>query len=141
MSRFDEHNSLSEIVDIIDKIVYPGGGTKTGQALVEAKTLFDSGARKGVSNIACVITDGKSKDDISVPAQELRNSGVTVFSVGIGKNYDVKELEDMATDPDSQHVFKADFDALKNIENTIVDSACKGKSSFCVMFLAFLYFA
>ena len=127
MSRFDQHNSLSEIVDIIDKIVYPGGGTNTGQALIEAKALFDNGARKGVPNIACVITDGKSKDDITVPSQELRDSGVTVFSVGIGKNYDLKELQEMASDPYSQHTFKAEFDALKNIVNTIVDTACKGR--------------
>ena len=139
MSRFDEHNSLSEIVDIIDKIVYPGGGTKTGQALVEAKALFDSGARKGVSNIACVITDGKSKDDITIPAQELRNSGVTVFSVGIGTNYDLKELQEMATNPDSEHTFKAEFDALKYIVNTIIGSACKGRQifCFCITFLAY----
>ena len=33
----------------------------------------------------------------------------------------------MATDPDAQHVFKAEFDALKTIENAIVDTACKGR--------------
>ena len=128
MSRFDEDYSLSEIVNIIDKkIVYPGGGTNTGQALNDAKTLFDSSARKGVPNIALVITDGKSKDDVSAPSQDLRDSGVTVFSVGIGKNYDLKELQEMATNPDSQHTFKAEFDALKYIVNTIVDTACKGR--------------
>ena len=126
MSRFDEHNSQSEIVAVIAKIVYPGGGTNTGKALDEAKALFDSGARKGVANIALVITDGKSQDDIAGPSQKLRDSGVIVFGVGIGKNYDIKELQEMATDPDSQHVFKAEFDALKNIESTIVDTACKG---------------
>ena len=77
--------------------------------------------------MACVITDGKSKDDVKGPSQELRDSGVTVFSVGIGNNYDNQELQEMATDPDSQHVFKADFNALKSIVNTIVDMACKGR--------------
>ena len=33
----------------------------------------------------------------------------------------------MATDPDSQHVFKAEFNALKSIVNTIVDMVCKGR--------------
>ena len=127
MSRFDEHNSQSEIVDVITNIIYPGAGTNTGKALEEAKALFENGARKGVANIALVTTDGKSQDDIAGPSQKLRDSGVIVFSVGIGKNYDLKELQEMATDPDAQHVFKAEFDALKTIENAIVDTACKGR--------------
>lgn len=128
-SRLDEDNSLSEITGIIDNIPYIGGGTKTGKALSEAKALFDNGNRKGVSNIACVITDGKSQDKINDPAQKLRDSGVTIFSIGIGKNYDLDELKQMATDPDSRHTFKAEFDALKYIVNTIVDMACKGRST------------
>lgn len=107
---------------------YPGGGTNTGVALTEAISLFSgNGARKGVPNIALVLTDGKSRDDIVGPSQKLRDSGVIVLSIGIGNNYDIKELQEMATDPDSQHVFKAEFDALKDIENTIVDMACKGR--------------
>ena len=130
--RFDEHNSLSETVDIIRNMADTGGEANTGgepntgEALTKAKALFDNDARKGVSNIALVITRGKSKDDIKGPSQELRNSGVTVFSVGIGKNYDLKELRQMASNPDSQHTFKAEFDALKYIVNTIVDTAWKG---------------
>ena len=74
-----------------------------------------------------VITDGKSKDDVSTPAQVLKDAGVTVFSVGVGNNYDLKELQEMSTNPDSQHTFKAEFDALTYIVNTIVDKACKGR--------------
>ena len=124
--RFDELYSLAETVGIIRNMVHTGGGTNTREALEKAKALFDNDARKGVSNIAFVITDGKSKYDIKVPSKELRNSGVTVFSVAIGKNYDLKELKDMASNPDSQHVFEAEFDALKYIVNTIVNTACKG---------------
>ena len=127
MSGLDQHYSISEIIAAIEGIKYPKGGTNTGEALMKAKeALFDKSARAGVPNIACVITDGKSRDDISDPAQKLRDSGVSVFSVGIGKNYNLKELEDMATDPDSQHVFKGEFDALSSQVESIVDTACKG---------------
>ena len=126
MSPLDQDNSLSEIVDIIDQMKYPGKGTNTGQALSEAKAVFDKGNRKGVSNIACVITDGISQDDISAPAQMVRDSGATVFGIGIGKNYDLNQLQEIATNPDSRHTFKAEFDALKFLVNTIVDTACRG---------------
>lgn len=127
MSGLDQHYSQSEILAKIEGINYPNGGTNTGAALKKAKeALFDKSSRAGAPNIALVINDGKSNDDISDPAQKLRDSGVTVFSVGVGKNYDLKELQDMATDPDSQHVFKGEFDALSSQVESIVDMACKG---------------
>lgn len=130
MSEFDEHYNKAEVLSAIDGIKYPGGGTKTGAALNKAKSeLFEKSARAGVPNIAIVITDGKSKDSIRAPAQQLRDSGCTVFSVGIGKNYNKEQLREMATDPDSQHVMKADFDALDTIVETIVGNACKGRCS------------
>ena len=130
MLKFDEHDKKAEVLSAIDGIKYPGGGTKTGAALNKAKLeLFEKSARAGVPNIAIVITDGKSKDSIGAPAQQLRDSGCTVFSVGIGKNYNKEQLREMATDPDSQHVMKADFDALDTIIETIVGNACKGRCS------------
>ena len=143
MSGLDQHYSLSEILATIEGIKYPKEGTNTGKALLKAKEdLFDKSARSGVPNIACVITDGKSRDDIADPAQKLRDSGVTVVSVGIGKNYDLKELQEMATDPDSQHVFKGEFDALRSQVESIVDTACKGtvdlSSTFSVFNVRFL---
>ena len=74
-----------------------------------------------------VITDGRSSDNIGAPSQQLRDSGCTVFSVGVGNNYDLEQLKEMATDPDSQHVMKAQFDALDSIVDTIVGTACKGR--------------
>ena len=127
MSGFDEHYAQSEILSTIEGISYPGGGTYTGKALSKAKSeLFDKSARAGVPNIAVVITDGRSTDTIGAPAQQLRDSGCTVFSVGIGKKYDKEQLREMATDPDSQHVLEADFDALDSLVSTIVDTGCKG---------------
>ena len=127
MSGFDEHYTESEILSTIEGISYPGGGTYTGGALKKAKLeLFEKSARAGVPNIAIIITDGKSSDNIGDPAQQLRDSGCTVFSVGIGKNYDKEQLREMATNPDSQHVLEADFDALDSIVDTIVDTSCKG---------------
>ena len=128
ISGFDQHHTKSEIISAIEGIGYPGGGTETGKALLKAKSnLFDKSARAGIPNIAVVITDGKSSDNIGAPAQQLRDSGCTVFSLGVGKNYDMEQLKEIATDPDSQHVLKADFDSLdSSLVDTIVGTACKG---------------
>ena len=107
---------------------YPGGSTNTGKALLKAKSdVFDKSARPGIPNIAIIITDGVSGDNIGAPAQQLRDSGCTVFSVGVGDAYDMEQLREMATDPDSQHVFKAKFESLESIVDAIVGVACNGR--------------
>lgn len=44
-----------------------------------------SGARKGFPKVAVVITDGKSQDEVEIPARELHNIGVEIFSLGMLK--------------------------------------------------------
>ena len=130
ITGFDEHYTKSDILSTIEGISYPGGNTRIGAALSKTKLeLFERSARAGVSNIAIVITDGKSQDDVGAPAQQLRNSGCTVFSVGIGNKYDKKQLQEIATNPDSQHVMDAEFDTLDSIIDKIVEIACKGGCS------------
>ena len=127
VSGLDQHYAQSEIRSAIEGISYPGGGTNTGASLLKAKSeLFDKSARVGVPNIAIVITDGRSKDNVGAPAQQLRDSGCTVLSVGVGEKYDMEQLREIATDPDSQHVLKAKFDALEPLVDTIVETACNG---------------
>ena len=41
-----------------------------------------AGARVGFPKVAIIITDGKSQDEVEIPARELRDIGVEVFSLG-----------------------------------------------------------
>lgn len=50
--------------------------------LVQNTFTESAGARKGFPKVAIVITDGKAQDDVEIPARELRNIGVEVFSLG-----------------------------------------------------------
>ena len=52
-----------------------------------------------------------------------------MISVGMGTNYDLEQLREMATDPDSQNMFKAEFDALGSLVTAIVQSSSKGRLS------------
>lgn len=58
----------------------------------------------------------------------MRDLGVTVFSIGVGSGVRTTELNGMATDPDSKHVFEVtDFSSLNSIKGSLVKSACEGK--------------
>ena len=128
----DQHYTQSALFSAIDGITHPGGGTNTGNALLKAKSDLFAKSPRAVPKIAIVITDGRSRDDIVAPAQQLRDSGCTVFSVGVGDNFDMEQLKQMATDPDSQHVLKAKFEALEPLVDTIVKTACKGMLIYIV---------
>ncbi|KAK2113943.1 hypothetical protein P7K49_008209 [Saguinus oedipus] len=101
----------------------------TGDAidyLVKNTFTESAGARVGFPKVAIIITDGKSQDEVEIPARELRNVGVEVFSLGI-KAADAKELKQIASTPSLSHVFNvANFDAIVDIQNEIISQVCSG---------------
>ena len=129
---FKKHYDKASVLAEIDSMHYPGSWTHTGMALDLARTeLFEKGSRLGVPNMLLVLTDGQSQDDVIQPGKELRDLGVTVFSVGIGTKYVIQELNEMATDPDNEHVFTADFNDMQTIVQKIKESVCKSKAAVC----------
>lgn len=78
-------------------------------------------------NSLVVIATNTSSDDVTQPSQKLRDSGVKVFVVGVGKISDTAQLSDMASDPDSQHLNLEDYDTLHNLASIIKDRICEGK--------------
>ena len=81
-----------------------------------------------------VFSRGLSQDSIAGPAQRLRDSGVTIYSVGIG-DYDMRQLREMATDPDLKHVYKVDFNDLDALATSIKYRVCRGKLPLIFVFL------
>ena len=56
----------------------------------------------------------------------MRKSGVEIFAIGIGDNYNRAELEDIATNPDLEHVFHVDaFETILDIEREILRDVCQ----------------
>ena len=125
---FEKHYDKPSVLAAIDSMHYPGAQRYTAMALDLARTeLFEKGSRPGVPHMLLVLTDGQSQDSVTEPAQKLRDLGVTVFSVGIGTKYVKQELNNMATDPDNEHVFTANFDAMQTIAQKITGRVCNGK--------------
>ena len=80
--------------------------------------------------IGILLTDGRSNQGHSVSdaARQLRQRGVNMFSIGIGSNLNMYELRDVATDPDSTHVFRLDgFDNLSEFVDQMSTVACDGE--------------
>lgn len=71
-----------------------------------------------------VLTDGRSQDDVAVPAQVLRLAGVELFAEGVQDPVD-SELREKASQPYDTHVFSVDsFLALRDTIQDLVVGIC-----------------
>uniref|UniRef100_A0A8C5F2M9 VWFA domain-containing protein n=1 Tax=Gopherus evgoodei TaxID=1825980 RepID=A0A8C5F2M9_9SAUR len=85
------------------RVTFLGGPLQTGRALEFLHQVFfkeEAGSRisQGTPQFAVVITSAKSKDDVAEAAEELKEIGVKVISVGV-QNFDREEMEVIATSP------------------------------------------
>lgn len=100
-----------QLNNLVRNVPYRGGYTATALALQDTKELFsasNTGVRPlsaGVPRVAVLLTDGKSNLYRlgSIP-QQLKDSGVVVYSVGIG-NIELNELLLISSDPDQLYVY------------------------------------
>lgn len=131
----EHHYDKSSTLEAIDGVRYPGGRRNIGIALDLARNkIFHESDRHGLPKMLLVFSRGLSQDPIAGPAQRLRDSGVTIFSIGIG-DYDMRQLREMATEPDSKHVYKVDFNYLDALATSIKYRVCRGELPLMLVFL------
>lgn len=126
----DKYDKIDYMVKAIEKMSFPGEGTKTGYALDKVLKKIFKGLkkdRKSVPKVVMVLTDGLSQDDVKGPAKKLRDEGATIISLGVGCCYDDQELKEMASDPDEQHVFEVSFSALSELKGVVREQICTGE--------------
>ncbi|GFR96541.1 collagen alpha-5(VI) chain [Elysia marginata] len=132
-------NTFSNKQDTLNRVkntLFTSGGTNTHMALDYARTYSftqANGMRTFAAQIAIVITDGDSnnKQATITSAKRLRNEGITVFAIGVGDGYNLDELNAIATDPDSLHVFSVDnFDSLNRIKKSLQKRAREAQPAF-----------
>ncbi|VCX40800.1 unnamed protein product, partial [Gulo gulo] len=120
-------STKDEVIEAVRNLPYKGGNTLTGLALsyiFENSFKPEAGSRTGVSKIGILITDGKSQDDIIPPSRNLRESGVELFAIGV-KNADENELREIASEPDSTHVYNvAEFDLMHTVVESLTRTVC-----------------
>ena len=79
--------------------------------------------------VLVILTDSRSNTGmVSGTVQQLRNAGVVIFSVGIGKDISLPELYTMASEPKDEHfVHFEDLSQPSTVAERWAFEACNGK--------------
>ncbi|NWV15454.1 VITRN protein, partial [Ptilonorhynchus violaceus] len=121
---FDKYSTKQDVLNAIKRISYWSGGTSTGAAISYASEQLFSKSKPNKRKIMILITDGRSYDDVSMPAMAAHQNGVIAYSIGVAWAAP-DELEAIATDPDKEHSFFVDeFDNLYRYVNQLIQNIC-----------------
>ena len=134
--NFHKYYDRKSVINRIDRVHYPQGGTRTGLALRRAKSLIFNHYSKR-RKILIVLTDGVSYDSVAGPARRLRALGVEIFSLGVGKKYNKRQLRLIGSD--RKHVYTSKFVDLDKVALTIRKQLCPGKYSGKVLSIWVLF--
>lgn len=139
MFNLARYVSKQEVKQAIRNMPYMGEGTYTGTAIRKATQEAFFSSRVGVSKVAIVITDGQTdkrepvKLDIAV--REAHAANIEMFALGIVNTSDptqaefLRELNLIASDPDSEHMFLIDdFNTLPALESKLVSQFCEDEN-------------
>ncbi|XP_028992519.1 collagen, type XXVIII, alpha 2a [Betta splendens] len=128
-----------DVKQAVRKMPYMGEGTYTGTAIRKATQEAFFSARPGVRKVAIVITDGQTdkrepvKLDIAV--REAHAANIEMYALGIVNSSDptqaefLRELNLIASDPDSEHMYLIDdFNTLPALESKLVNQFCEDEN-------------
>ncbi|KAM3613790.1 uncharacterized protein V6R79_005100 [Siganus canaliculatus] len=124
-----DHMDKTSLLAAVDSFPYRTGGTETGKAIDFLLAQYfteeaGSRAQQRVPQIAVVITDGDSADDVLAPARRLRQQGVIVFAIGVGQA-NLQELESIANRPKERFLFTIDsYQALQRLTEGLLQTVC-----------------
>ena len=124
------HTSLFSLLSAIDRLPYNGGSTDTAGALRLLLSSAQNGAlglRRSSSNVAIVITDGRSNRQTATlsAAAALRASNIfDVYAVGVD-GVDLTELRTIASSPEFVF-FTSSFTSfgLQQLQERILQELC-----------------
>lgn len=125
----DTHETGSTVLKAVDAANYLGGVASTGAALLHIHSdvlTVARGARPGVNKAVVVVTDGSGGADAVVPAQKIRDNGVSLFVIGIG---DIQKEWLLRIAGSEEHVIAVpSYEDLKYSEEVLVQMLCSGES-------------
>lgn len=110
---------------LVSAAPYPGGTTYTGLAIDASVNSFEALSQdRQWSRVCIILTDGQSHDSVVEPARRAQESGITMFTIGIGSGVDTGELLEISNGV-AEHVFDAGaYDSLDNILWTLKGHVC-----------------
>ena len=128
--NLDTHETGSAVLKAVADANYMGGVASTGAALLHIHSnvlTVAKGARPGVNKAVVVVTDGSGGDDAAVPAQKIRDNGVSLFVIGIG---DIQRERLLQIAGSEEHMISVpSYEDLKYFEDVLVQMVCAGESA------------
>uniref|UniRef100_A0A3Q1LYA4 Collagen alpha-1(XXVIII) chain n=1 Tax=Bos taurus TaxID=9913 RepID=A0A3Q1LYA4_BOVIN len=126
VAHLTQFSSKDDLKRAVDNMQYLGEGTYTATALHAANRMFEA-AKPGVKKVALVITDGQTdtrdEKNLTEVVKNASDINVEIFVIGVVKRNDPnfhifhQEMNLIATDPDSEHVYL--FDDFITLEDTL----------------------
>ncbi|KAM9309426.1 matrilin-2-like [Pholidichthys leucotaenia] len=127
-----QYTTAQGVKRAVNRMQYMGRGSMTGLALrrmFESSFTAKEGARLDVPRVSIVFTDGRSQDDVSEWASKAKNSGITIYALGVGKAIE-QELREIASEPDEKHLYYAEsFEKMEEITKKLKSRICTDKPS------------
>ncbi|XP_056283164.1 collagen, type XXVIII, alpha 2a [Pseudoliparis swirei] len=131
--------SKQDVKQAIRKMPYMGEGTYTGTAIRKATREAFFSARPGVRKVAIVITDGQTDEresvKLGIAVREAHAANIEMYALGIVNSSDttqmefLQELNLIASDPDSEHMYLIDdFNTLPALESQLVSQFCEDEN-------------
>uniref|UniRef100_A0A8D2DG86 Vitrin n=1 Tax=Sciurus vulgaris TaxID=55149 RepID=A0A8D2DG86_SCIVU len=121
---FDKYSTKPDILNAIKRVGYWSGGTSTGAAIHYALEQLFKKSKPNKRKLMILITDGRSYDDVRIPAMAAHQKGVITYAIGVAWAAQ-DELEIIATHPARDHSFFVDeFDNLYKSVPKIIQNIC-----------------
>ncbi|XP_036938266.1 von Willebrand factor A domain-containing protein 2 isoform X2 [Acanthopagrus latus] len=123
--NLDTHDTGSAILKAVGEADYMGGVASTGAALLHVHSsvlTVAKGARPGVNKAVVVVTDGSGGEDAAVPAQKIRDNGVSLFVIGIGDVQKERLLQIAGSE--ERMISVLSYEDLKYFEDVVVQMVC-----------------
>ncbi|XP_071328574.1 collagen alpha-3(VI) chain-like isoform X2 [Trachinotus anak] len=125
----NEFSTKDEVRQAVMKLRSKGGNSlNTGRALEwVSRNIYQRSAgsriEDGVPQFLILVTGGKSTDDVSTPADQLKRSQVAPLAIG-SRNADPDELKQISLKPELVYTVDS-FQQLPRVETQLIDSVKK----------------
>ncbi|XP_063179791.1 collagen alpha-1(VII) chain-like [Chroicocephalus ridibundus] len=125
--HFNQHRDRNSALKAVKGLSYAGGNTKTGRGITYMlKEFFQSsrGMRPDFPHVLVLVTDGRSQDDVLLPARAAHGLGIRIIAVGVS-GADPVELNSILLQQNLQNVFYVStFDDFPQILRELIEVIC-----------------
>lgn len=147
-AHFGQYSTTEEFDKLVDDLRHERGLTYIDKALGLASSQLFPRARKNVTKIALLLTDGEQTDpdgtvNLRRASMPLRQQGVRLIAFGVGKSINVRELR-LVVERDEDVVRVMKFDDLitkvRNYTTSLCQAAGKRRKTSSLVISCYFFF-